>query len=446
MKTPLLILYTSILFPLISRAGNDEIALQRTERVLEIFQQLIYPKSEGSSTALYMLDIGIGAKFGDSEIEIEDITKKLANQSLFIHGIKADGQENTRPRAEVLSLTPFPLYYNTFIQNHKTPKPTAEQQEKLKGYLTTKQKNARARIAAMMERDEMLGNAWAKKSQGKINSTQMNDMVGAANDLYDSNEAVVAVNEANQAIETLNAELGGAIWKARQASATAANSAKWPVVTIPSIQQLSKEGDTDKNGWVSHTFTTKSLKTSSQHSETTASVGYSGWFFNASGAYKRVSSDDDTLIDDMTVSFKVKRVSCYREWLDLGSFGDSSYDPIHPKKEMPILSSGKLEANGYYGGDGTPQMGVCPFVVLDLIFVKDVVLEAPWKDEHNAFVSEAISGSAGYGFGPFRIGGGGSRNWDKTDAKCDKANHKITIETPQLIGYIAYKLPACPLK
>jgi hypothetical protein len=138
---------------------------------------------------------------------------------------------------------------------------------------------------------------------------------------------------------------------------------------------------------------------------------------------RQAMSQDTTNIG---VSFKWRVCPVYRRWMDASLF------------KLPHWSLGSL------GGPGIISGGLMPLIPIALVIVRDVEITADWSHQDSEKLTEATSGSASVGWGPFAVSGNYSHS-STSDKFSAKASDKgFNVPDIQVLGFVCLRVPPCP--
>ncbi|MEV2216155.1 hypothetical protein AB0H86_32850 [Streptomyces sp. NPDC050997] len=141
---------------------------------------------------------------------------------------------------------------------------------------------------------------------------------------------------------------------------------------------------------------------------------------------RQAMSQDTTNIG---VSFKWRVCPVYRKWMDASLF------------RLPNWGLGSLGGPGVISGGPNSQM---PLIPIALVIVRDVEITADWSHQDSEKITEATSGSASVGWGPFAVSGNYSHS-STSDRFSAKASDKgFNVPDIQVLGFVCLRVPPCP--
>ncbi|KDQ53226.1 hypothetical protein JAAARDRAFT_72716 [Jaapia argillacea MUCL 33604] len=233
-------------------------------------------------------------------------------------------------------------------------------------------------------------------------------------------------------------------------------------------QGTSTSPSTEENYWtsVSCSFSASewNKKTESSAVSTSLGVGVNYGLSSLDGNDSHSSSasavSEQMTQCDVNISFECMRVDITRPWLHAELFFDHEIttaehlhlspgpqflgrlmDPVNytPPNEKEIRDAQSILSNRY---------GLFPMFPTAFILAANVVLE--FKGETSS-ISSALnnstnSGSASVGYGPFAISTAYSVSTSSSSSRCEITSQgcRITINAPQIIGWVSSMLPALP--
>ncbi|MGW4548619.1 hypothetical protein ACWEN4_19915 [Streptomyces violaceorubidus] len=138
---------------------------------------------------------------------------------------------------------------------------------------------------------------------------------------------------------------------------------------------------------------------------------------------RQAMSQDTTNIG---VSFKWRVCPVSRKWMDASLF------------KLPHWSLGSL------GGPGVISGGLMPLIPIALVIVRDVEVTANWSHQDSERLSEATSGSASVGWGPFAVSGHYSHSSTSDRFSAKASDQGFNVADIQVLGFVCLRVPPCP--
>ena len=160
-----------------------------------------------------------------------------------------------------------------------------------------------------------------------------------------------------------------------------------------------------------------------------ANVNVGLWSFGGGVSHsdsRQALSVDTT---NVGVSFKWRVCPVYRKWMDATLF------------HLPNWSLGGLAGPGGIAGGADPMM---PLMPIALVIVRDVKITANWGHTDSEKITEATSGSASVGWGPFAVSGNYSHSSTSDKFSAKATGQGFEIPDIQVLGFVCAKVPACP--
>ncbi|KAG6811417.1 hypothetical protein H0H92_007525 [Tricholoma furcatifolium] len=225
---------------------------------------------------------------------------------------------------------------------------------------------------------------------------------------------------------------------------------------------------------VSSASSADSSKSHASASSFGASVGWGLWSASANASYSSASSETGSHVSKNAckISFECMRVDIHRSWLRSELFYDSDLTTgpnefISPgfvqlrdlmEGQEPGASPESIERElerystfpMYPTGEQTrlPQSITVANTLPAFLVAANVVLEITGEttDIQTSFQESALSASGSFGYGPFSISANHSQSDSSASASCDATADgcRITIKSPQIIGWVSQMVPALP--
>jgi hypothetical protein len=189
----------------------------------------------------------------------------------------------------------------------------------------------------------------------------------------------------------------------------------------------------DASSWPTYNFNESTFKseftTEARSWGGGANVQLGLWNFGGDVSHsdsRQAMSADTTNIG---LSFKWRICTAYRKWMDETLF------------RLPHWSVGSLGVPGAIAGGPNPMM---PLIPIALVLVRDVSITANWSHQDSEKISEATSGSASVGWGPFAVSGNYSYSSSSDKFSAKKSDQGFIIPDIQILGFVCLKVPHCP--
>ncbi|WP_117213600.1 hypothetical protein [Allorhizocola rhizosphaerae] len=189
----------------------------------------------------------------------------------------------------------------------------------------------------------------------------------------------------------------------------------------------------DPATWPQYSFSEANFK----HEFSTEATSWGGgaqvsvglWSFggNVSHADSRQAMSQETT--DVRLSFRWRICPIYRKWIDASLF------------KLPNWSVGTLTTAK--GISGAPD-ALMPMIPSALVIVRDVNVSAKWSAQDAERISEATSGGANVGWGPFSVSGNYSHSSTSDKFSAKRTDQGFVIPDIQLLGVVCTKVPPCP--
>lgn len=189
-------------------------------------------------------------------------------------------------------------------------------------------------------------------------------------------------------------------------------------------------------------FMDLSLKSSSLRSQSNSNFrsygGGASWFgglFSVGGSFSGSSGSQNFHMeaDNLELSAKLFTVRIYRPWLNGLLFRTNSWFVQGFNKNG--ISNGKLQGN---------EFSALSLIPTAFVVARDVKIKANFTSQDMQHVQNSFSGSAGFGIGPFRLGG--SYSYSSSSSSFKSTNDGGVIEVPGLhiLAWISEIVPPCP--
>jgi hypothetical protein len=221
----------------------------------------------------------------------------------------------------------------------------------------------------------------------------------------------------------------------RRAGVVDPNSKYWPSYPFPA-NWTSADAAAD---WSDMTLTSKSLKTSesSDFQSISASASASWGLWSGSGGFEKQDGHQSMSKEtsNLTAEFKYARVTIVRPWLNFLLFGVDGW------KTQTYPKVGQLS-----NGTKNQPDSLFPLLPTSFVAVRDLKISADWGKEDMDAIQSKLSAKASFGWGPFSVSGGYSK--DSSTKKFASEFDGTTISNPglQIIGWVCSVVPNCPPK
>jgi hypothetical protein len=306
----------------------------------------------------------------------------------------------------------------------------------------------------------------------KANVFQINDMSAQAQDEMYKNmsgpgfsDGLIQAN--NELIKTYTAERKALLDKQNKGGKTLADAIQGDSGIPDAPTEDTPTDESDYFTAISVEISSSSAESSSRSRATSASFGGSvGWGFwgakvSGSSSYSSGSSEAENsmMSNSCKISFECMRVDIARSWMRPELFYDADLT-VGPDE---FISPGFGRMRELMEGDvpgATPETiekelqrySTFPLYPTAFLMAANVVLEFTGETTaiQTHFQTSSYSASAQVSYGPFGWGGkasssvGGSNT--STDAACEATAEgcRITIKSPQIIGWVSQMVPALP--
>lgn len=189
----------------------------------------------------------------------------------------------------------------------------------------------------------------------------------------------------------------------------------------------------DSSTWPSYHFSESTFKSEFSAEATSwgaaANVNVGLWSFGGgvqhSGSRQSLSTDTT----NVGIKFKWRVCPVYRKWMDASLL------------RLPNWSLGGLAGPGGIAGGPNPLM---PLMPIGLVIVRDVEITASWGRTDSEKITEATSGSANVGWGPFSVSGNYSHSSSSDRFEAKATDQGFMIPDIQVLGFVCAKVPTCP--
>jgi len=206
-------------------------------------------------------------------------------------------------------------------------------------------------------------------------------------------------------------------------------------LAFPSSTKFADKNNQD--GWTEMSISTKDFhKLEKKKHVKVDAGGEAGWGFwsaKASGGYEHNKNSTSVESQDMSVTMEISLVNISRPWLDATIFSEYVKWNAGRDQGKGSVSSGNIESQ--------KDSHFLPFVPMQMIVARNVVLKAAWSTEDKEFVSNASHSKVSGGWGPFSANASHehSDSRDEEDKKGRDAGLKFT--GIQCLGFISWVPP-----
>ncbi|KAG6864273.1 hypothetical protein C0991_010910 [Blastosporella zonata] len=231
--------------------------------------------------------------------------------------------------------------------------------------------------------------------------------------------------------------------------------------SLPDPQAASLDNDEDYftaiTVEIESASSTEKAKSHASASSFGASAGWGWWSASASASVSNASTDTEASMakNSCKISFECMRVDIQRNWLRAELFYDA--DLTTGPDEFISPGFGKLrDLMEDADPSGNPETiekelerySTFPMYPTAFLLAANVVLELTGEttDVQTSFQQSSVSGGGSFGYGPFRISSSYSQSDSSSSASCDTTADgcRITIKSPQIIGWVSQMVPALP--
>jgi hypothetical protein len=211
----------------------------------------------------------------------------------------------------------------------------------------------------------------------------------------------------------------------------------YPTIFFPAV------ADWSSSSWAKISMETYE-RDSSYYSRSTswsagAGAGWGLWTVGVSAGGSTREERFNTETERFGIEFEFLRVRLIRPWLKDSIFSLKSWawKRIH---DSTLLSDG--------GNIDLPipiePLGRMPVVVTSLLVARNLKISASWSEFDKELIQSSFRGGLSVGYGPFRLRGSYSQDSTSIDETYKFENNTLSIDAPQIIGYLGTVLPKCP--
>ncbi|KAG6827938.1 hypothetical protein H0H92_009872 [Tricholoma furcatifolium] len=228
----------------------------------------------------------------------------------------------------------------------------------------------------------------------------------------------------------------------------------------PAVQQVNDDEDyfTAITVEISSSSSTDKSTSHASTSSFGASVGWGFWWnASASGSTSNASSDTESHMakNSCKITFECMRVDIQRNWLRAELFYDADLTTGPDEFISPGFGRMRDLMEGQDPGSSPETIerelerySTFPMYPTAFLLAANVVLELTGEttDLQTSFQQSSVSGSASFGYGPFRMNASHSQTNSSSEATCEATADgcRITIKSPQIIGWVSQMVPALP--
>ncbi|MFM2432234.1 MAG: hypothetical protein RLZZ511_3448 [Cyanobacteriota bacterium] len=190
-------------------------------------------------------------------------------------------------------------------------------------------------------------------------------------------------------------------------------------------------------GWTSMAFSSGKYQVNQTSNYTSygGNVGFSLGLWSAGGGFNRSVEQRhmDTQTENLDVSFRYARISIDRPWMNGMVF------------DLPGWTYSPVAAGGVSSGNPATAEGTLMTIVpTGFIAVRDLKISANWSSAESDYIRKQLSANAGFGWGPFSIGGAYKSDSSQFNFKSEFDGRTINAPGLQIMGYICTVLPLAP--
>jgi len=212
---------------------------------------------------------------------------------------------------------------------------------------------------------------------------------------------------------------------------------------------------------VSSSYTAEQTSSSSNSFSVGGSASWGLWSVGGSAAHSDATSDAAKQMakSKTKASFDCMRVDITRSWLRAELFFDDDLRVAAGNSISPgaVTLAGLMDPDSYTVSDAVAKLNretelarydLFPMYPTAFLLAANVVLEIEGEtaDIQSHFHTSTTSGSAHVGWGPFAVSSSFSHTDTQASSSCEATatGCKITIKSPQIIGWVSEIVPALP--
>ena len=157
--------------------------------------------------------------------------------------------------------------------------------------------------------------------------------------------------------------------------------------------------------------------------------------------YKKEEKHEESQTDATSISMDVAVVQIKRPWLNESLF-------TLPNWQINGILRAYYSDGTFLTKDKNNQLkansGCIPLIPKSFVIVKNVVISGNFTQDNLEFIKQQTELGYDVGIGPFKISGKSSFGDQKEDHAYEADSKSITIDNPQIIGFISSVVPLCP--
>lgn len=170
-------------------------------------------------------------------------------------------------------------------------------------------------------------------------------------------------------------------------------------------------------------------------------AGWGLWHFGGRGGRSETYRHTTSQVTEVNIEFDVLRVRIQRPWLHTDIFNYRFWTWRDTHGWLQISDGGKLNQNPPVRPIG--ERGL-PFLQKEMYVIRNLTIKGNFSHEDETHITTNISGSAGFGWGPFSISGSYRESTEEKIFKGEYSNGTITVKQPQIIAFGGTLIPKCP--
>jgi cell division septum initiation protein DivIVA len=191
------------------------------------------------------------------------------------------------------------------------------------------------------------------------------------------------------------------------------------------------------SGWSTFTFNEQDMKTfasaKSTKWEVDGKIGWGALSVGGEGSGTTASKKEVKDVTNLKMSFGVAQIPLEYSWLDEYFLRSRAWRIAPDAVEGEQLSDG-----------GSPPTGAMVAYATSVIFVRDVTIDASELHDESSELSKTFKAKGGGGWGPFKVGGGYSRESQEKTVETTLDEKGLTIKGLQIIGFRCRLLDKAP--
>jgi hypothetical protein len=170
-----------------------------------------------------------------------------------------------------------------------------------------------------------------------------------------------------------------------------------------------------------------------------AGAGWGLWSVGVSAGGSTREERYSTETERFKIEFEFLRVRLIRPWLKDSIFSLKSWAWKDTHDRTLLSDGGNIDLP-------TPvePIGRMPVVITNLLVARNLKISASWSKFDRDLIESSFSGGLSVGYGPFCLRGSYSQDSTSIDETYKFENDTLSIDAPQIIGYLGIVLPKCP--